>query len=1062
MTDHLQPVVQSERPANVGILGRLRCCLLAAFHIQWGEKSLTAQQIRLRKGRDLIKLLALAPDHQMHREQLMEMLWPDRSPEAAAHSLSQTLYALRPLLAELDPSIRVQFEDECLVFSAEGGVSTDVEDFEQAARSALNHPGPLDTQAAASCQEAIIAYTGDLLPEDGPSDLFYQRREQLRQLYLDLLLDLADYNLEAQEYLPAIGTLQKAIAADPANEEAHIRLMRAYALSNQRQAALRQYQVLEVSLRRDLDVDPAPESQLLREQILSGALVSRRPSFDWLFAPQHNLPALVSSFIGREAELAELRGLAQAHRLVTLTGAGGVGKTRLAIKVAENLLGEFPQGVFWVELAVLSNPELVARAVLEVFRLPGQDSGSEMERLVDFLKQRHSLLLLDNCEHLVTSCASLAERLLKGCPDLWILATSRVRLDLPGEMVYHVPALAVPEAAGSLVVVKLAQYDAVRLFTERSRSYSPGFTVTPGNASAVARICQRLDGIPLALELAAAGSRMLTAEQIEDQLEDAFHLLVGGSQTALPHHRTLRASIEWSYSLLSGKERLLLERVSGFAGGWNLAAAKAVCAGEEIREAEVLDLLGRLVDHSLVSVENLQEHEARYRLLETVRQYALERLVESGRETALRQRHLAYFLSLAEQADLAVRGPQQMIWIKRMGKERDNLTSAFEWSFTAPACLEMGIRLARALAWYWTRVGDFILNQYFLCKALSRSADLGRTPTRASILFHTAAMSTWGGGDFIDRAKMRACLEESLEIWREQDRNTLLEQTQALTALGWITKILYEDDQGYALLKECQDTFHALGNTWWEAWTYSLLAYIELPSKNPEEASRIIQNEVEFWRKAGDRSSEAIPIMDRGSFALNRGEFGEARHHLLTSLASFEEFGMKGYAFQALRDLGHAARGLHEYNQAETYYGNCARLAPEIGFTQSLAIVERARGFVALHLGDLQHARTFFKEAWQIAREKSMLDTRILCLAGFAALYAACGEPAAAARFFGAACALMEANRVQASLVDQLEISHFLELCRAQCEQAVFDQAWAAGRAMTLEQAEACALELAS
>jgi predicted ATPase/DNA-binding SARP family transcriptional activator len=1035
---------------------RLRCCLLGGFHLQRGEKCLVADQIRLSKARDLLKLLALAPNHRLHREHLLEMLWPERPPQAAAHSLSQTLYTLRPRLVELDPSTRLGFDDECLVLSVDGGFSTDVEDFEQVARSALGHIDPLDSKAAACFQEAIVAYAGDLLPEDGPSDLFYQRRDQLRQLYLHLLLQLANYHLETRAYFPAIDCLQKVIAADPANEEAHLCIMQAYAMNGQRQAALRQYQLLEEALRRELEVEPAPESQRLRARILSGKLTSSRLRQDWLGLPRHNLPAMLSSFIGREGEAAEVQCLVLTNRLVTLTGAGGVGKTRLALKATEALLGQFPQGVYWVDLAALSNPSLVAKAALDVFRLNGQNSRGETERLVDFLKNRSLVLLLDNCEHLLAGCACLAETLLKTCPGLHILATSQMRLNLPGEFTYLVPSLPAPDPTHPISLTDMAQYDAVRLFSERAGSHSRGFRLTAANTPAVAHICRRLDGIPLALELAAARIRMMTPEQIAAQLNDAFRLLVGGSRTALPRHRTLRASIDWSYNLLSGQERLLLQRLSVFAGGWDLEAAEAVCAGEVIRQCEIMDLLWCLVDHSLVVTETVPAGAARYHLLETVRWYAHERLGESGEAALLCQRHLAYYLKLAEQADLGIRGPQQLIWLKWFERDRNNLISALENSLSSPISVEMGIHLVCDLDWCWRLVGDFILEKNYLRRALSLSASCGRTRTRARALFHVGFSYPWCGMGLLSPPEAKACLEGSLEIWREMGQDTLQEQAKCLLALGYVQQKYLKDDRGLKLILESLETFQISGNTWWQAWALNYLSALREELAGDAQAARaILQQDMILWQKAGDRWGEAISLMAWGQYALRQGDFVEARDFLQNCLEIYQEFGSKGGIFQASRDLGHASRALQEYDQAEAYYDQCLSFAEEIGWKYLLP--HYGIGFVAFHQGDDQRAGMFFDLTLRMALELGVRHWVILSLTGYAALCLRREKPVEAARLFGAFSTLAGADQIQVDPVYQIEIDHYLNLCRGQLEKGAFDQAWNAGRQMTLGTALACA-----
>jgi predicted ATPase len=676
---------------------------------------------------------------------------------------------------------------------------------------------------------------------------------------------------------------------------------------------------------------------------------------------------------------------------------------------------------------------------------------------VDFLMDRNLLLLFDNCEHLITSCASLAETLLKACPRLHILVSSRVRLNLPGEITYYVPSLAAPDPIHPISLTELIQYDAVRLFTERSGSYSQGFTLTAANASAVALICQRLDGIPLALELAAARSRMMTAEQIAAQLTDAFHLLVGGSQTALPRHRTLRASIEWSFSLLSRKERLLFQRLSIFSNGWGLDAAEAVCAGEEIRQAEVMDLLEGLVDHSLVIVEPFTAGEARYHLLETIHHYAYERLVESNELTMLSQRHMTYYLHLAEQVNVEIRGPRQLVWINRFEKERGNLTSALERAFCSPSTVGMGIQSACALDWYWTLAGDFILLRYFLGKVLSASADFGRTPTRARALFHAGSSSVWGANS-VELHEAKACIEESLDIWRELGRDYIQEEAQCLLALGFLKTAKFNYEQGLNQMIESTIMFQKIGNTWWHAWALNLISMSREERYGDAQAVRaILQEDTILWKKAGDRWGEAIPLSAWGQFALRQGNFVEAQDSLRKGLEIFQELGSRGMTAKTLRDLGHASLALQEYDQAEMYFENYEIFAQEIGW--DISFTHCALGFVALHKGDDLQAEKYLIDALKTAQESGWKKAVIFCIASFASLNVVREKPAAAACLFGAFFAQVDTNQIQVDLVNQIEIDHFLDLCQAQLEKTVFDQAWNAGCAMTLDQVATCAQE---
>ena len=432
-------------------------------------------------------------------------------------------------------------------------------------------------------------------------------------------------------------------------------------------------------------------------------------------AYRHNLPVQLTSFIGREKEIGALRQLITAGptRLVTLTGAGGVGKTRLALRTAEELLDNFTDGVWLVQLAPLSNPDLVAQTAISVLGLQQLSGQTATQVLCEHLRTKRLLLIFDNCEHLVCAVAELVETLLRGCPHLRILATSREILGVDGEIPFRCPSLFLPDPQHLPPFAELAQSEAVRLFTERAQTTLPGFRLSEVNAALTARVCRRLDGIPLAIELAAARVRLLSLEQIASRLEADFHLLTGGSRTALPRHQTLKALIDWSYNLLSEKERRLLRRLSVFAGGWSLEAAEEVCAdpaGGRLSGDEIVDLLGQLVDKSLVVMVADAQKDAplehpRYRMLETIRQYAYEKMVgnqagEDSELAAVRQRHLDYFLALALQAEPHLRGRGQHVWLDQMDTELDNVRLALEWAMAND--IEKGLQIATALEWFWS------------------------------------------------------------------------------------------------------------------------------------------------------------------------------------------------------------------------------------------------------------------------------------------------------------------------------------------------------------------------
>ena len=476
-----------------------------------------------------------------------------------------------------------------------------------------------------------------------------------------------------------------------------------------------------------------------------------------------NLPLQLTSFVGRERELAEAACLLLTTRLLTLTGAGGSGKTRLALEVASQLLKGFPGGAWLVELAALSDPELVPQVTASTFGVREAPGLDLTEMLVDTLKPRHVLIVLDNCEHLIEACAQLAEKLLRACPRLRILATSREPLRIAGELIWLVPGLSLPDLGQLRRTESLLRYEAVQLFTERAKAVLPTFEVRVDNAAALAQVCRRLDGMPLAIELAAARVRVLSVEQIASRLDDSLRLLAGGHRTDLERHQTLKATLDWSLDLLSERERRSFRRLAVFAGGFSLEAAEAVCAGEGIEQDEVLDRLTALVDRSLLIVDKQPGRAPRYRLLEPIRQYSEEKLRSSGEEAIVHKRHRDWYLALALAADAKLRGPEQVVWVDRLETEHDNLRAALAWSQQEPEGVEPGLQLATSLYLFWQMRGYLSEGRRWLEIMLFRGS-------QAPAALRARALSAAGllaiiSGDF---AQARAFWEQSLAIYQDQ------------------------------------------------------------------------------------------------------------------------------------------------------------------------------------------------------------------------------------------------------------------------------------------------------
>ena len=582
--------------------GAMRVWLLGGFRVSVGASTIEDGEWRLRKASSLVKLLALAPGHRLHREQAMDLLWPHLDKGAAANNLRQVLHGARRVLGTTSGSGYLAPEGESLVLCQGGDLWADADAFEAAATTARRAREP------AAYRAAIDLYAGDLLPDDRYEAWAEDRRQGLRQTYLALLVGLAKLYEEGGEHGPAIDALRKATAEEPTLEEAHVGLMRLYALSGEPEQALAQYDRLRSVLSRMLGQRPAEATVRLHDEIAAGGFPppAEPPRVeDPATAGKHNLPAPRTSFVGREREMVEIKRTLAMTRLLTLSGAGGSGKTRLALEVARDLVGAYADGVWLVQLAPLSAPDLVTQEVAGVMGIKERPGQPLSDTLVDALRARNLLLVLDNCEHLVEPAARLVDRLLSSCARLRILATSREMLAVSGEVNLPVSPLSLPSTTtrssrGVPTVEDLVRYEAVRLFVDRARLRLPDFGLNEKNAGAVARVCRKLDGIPLAIELATARMGAFAVEQVAKRLDVSLDVLKGSSRTAEARQRTLRATLDWSHRLLSEAERKFFRRLSVFAGGWTLEASEPVCSGGGVEGNVVLDLLGGLVDKTLV------------------------------------------------------------------------------------------------------------------------------------------------------------------------------------------------------------------------------------------------------------------------------------------------------------------------------------------------------------------------------------------------------------------------------------------------------------------------------
>ena len=627
---------------------------------------------------------------------------------------------------------------------------------------------------------------------------------------------------------------------------------------------------------------------------------------------RHHLPPQLTTFIGREREIAEVRRRLVSTRLLTLTGAGGAGKSRLAFRVAESALEDFPDGVWAAELASIADAALVPQAVASALSVPEQAGRALLNTLADYLRRQTALLVLDNCEHLVAACARLATDLLHRCAGLRILATSRLPLSVPGEMLWRVPSLTLPDAAGARASQQIERCEAVRLFLERARSVRPEFALTPLNARAVADVCRQLDGIPLAIELAAARTRVLAVEQIAARLHDRFPLLTGGSPSTLPRHQTLGATMDWSHGLLPERERVLLRRLSVFAGGWTLDAAEAVCAGGALQTADVLDALTHLVDSSLV-VADVEGDETRYGFLETVRQYGQARLEEVRETAAMRRRHRDWYLRLAEAADAGVRGPREEAWLARVEIEHDNFRAALEWSKTEPDGAGAELRLARALEWFWYLLGHWTEGRARLEAAVAGSA--GAPAAHLPKALVGTVRLTYRQGDL---ARAKALCVEGLNLARRLDDKS--GTAQFLVWTGIIAIAEGRPAEAAAPVEQALAICRAIEDRWWAVEAVAILGALAIMSGDYETAEARHTEGLTLSRQTGNPNNITYALRGLGIVALRRGDAAAAKDRFLECLERSRRVRTPGVIAECFEGLARTAMLRKEHERAAVLF----------------------------------------------------------------------------------------------------------------------------------------------
>jgi predicted ATPase/DNA-binding SARP family transcriptional activator len=951
--------------------------ILGQFEILQDGRRLT---IPTRHAQALFAYLILNAGKSQRRERLAGVLWPDSSDENARSNLRHELWRLRKTL-ETDGKSYFRIDDLSIALDPVGEYDLDVKRLEN--RS-------IESSSVEDLIEALSIYRGDLLP--GFYDEWVEvERERLSALFEAKLSRLVEI-LQTQERWPEVldwGNRWIALGGWP--EPAYRALMNAYANHGDLSKAAVIYERLTNGLQKDLGISPSNPTQELYHRLKANPknevqnVISTLPQLPR--ARITNLPRPLTSFIGRETEILQVQQLVSGNRLVTITGSGGVGKTRLAIQIGRALLPQYRDGIWWVELAALfriaqgersaeiNRSDHVTQAVAKVLRVPDAPGRLLLDETLEHLYSRQLLLILDNCEHLIDECAAFVGRVLVECPDVTILATSREVFGSPGEKAWRLPSLSLPrEGALSNPDPKIAS-EAVGLFIERAADVLPGYQPRAADTSIIAQICTRLDGIPLAIELAAARMNLLSAQEIAARLDNRFNLLSDGYRTDLPRHRTLRAAIEWSYDLLSLPEQVLFRRLSVFTGSFTLEAVEATCTGMVIHPPEVLSLMGRLVNKSLLNVEAAQrggDLPTRYHFLDTIHSFGRLKLEEAGETGLLSDQHAAYYVGLAEAAEPELLLQNQVHWFKLLQAENDNLRAVIEWSVKSDQA-EPALRLISALLWFWFSYGSTREGCDLALKALS-------LPTAAQLVeAHAKALNKTGFLLYLlrDMARARQMLEEAIRIQKGLGDEANL--AWSLQFLGLVLAYEKEYDladtafqEGLALTRKLKGNFtnnflHFLGDVYMEKGDQS-------------RARKIYQESVSILREIGSKSFLAYPLRRLGYLALWENDIPEAWAYFQESMTINIEIGDQRAFAASLVSLAALAIRLNKPVAAARLYGVVENLLESLSVNM-LNMDQSELRHISIELPRLLDKASFltaFTEGGEMSEAQAILQAHVL------------------------------------------------------------------------------------
>jgi predicted ATPase/class 3 adenylate cyclase len=694
-------------------------------------------------------------------------------------------------------------------------------------------------------------------------------------------------------------------------------------------------------------------------QIVSKGLREDFPPLKTLDARPNNLPVQLTSFIGREKEIKDVKKLIRKNHLLSIIGPGGSGKTRLAAQAAAEIIDDFPNGVFIIELAQVTDPGLIIQFVMKSIGIKEESRTSPIDTLISYLNNKELLLIIDNCEHLINECADLTEKLLVSSSKLKIISTSREVLNCSGEQSYKIPMLSVPDNLNNHSIEDLYKFEASQLFIERAYSVNSDFKLNESNFKALAEICRHLDGIPLALELAAASTKFLSIENIKERLDDCFSLLTGGRRTALPKHQTLKALIDWSYELLSNKERLLWRRLSVFKGGWDLNSAEEICSDEELKRSEIMELHRQLTEKSII---NFNEKNERYTILEIIKKYGEEKFTEEDESDIFFNRHSNHFLKYSENSEDNLYGSEILFWLDKFEANHLNFQSAIE-SFVANNETEKGARLAVSLRRFWDIRGYYSVGIKFLFNILQNRKNISK-PVLGKTLIYAAQLYRFQG----EFESSRKYYNDSLVINRELDDKLLI--ASSLNGLGNVEYDLRNYESARILYEEALELRTISKNQHAVSKTLNNLGNLSFKTNEFEKGVKYYEESLSYARKSGDKKSISNSLHNLANLTFELGDFEKGMQFSDESLALRNELGDKLGMAESLYNLGRMFFLKEKFEIAQEYYLKSLELYRELNDVNDIALT-------LLRLVELENLKGNYQQSWKLLNESIRLANQI-------------------------------------------------------------------------------------